>query len=150
LDRAEIKMRIVLCTNQNIGSIFTRWFTWSEYSHCALVFDGKVIEATFWHGVTVTPLSEFLLRYKKILFCEVPGVDEYKAGTWALKQAGKPYDYKAVFGLFVKRDWTNDQAWFCSELVAVALHEGGITLLRKSASRVTPEDILNSPLVNPL
>lgn len=143
-------MKIVFCTNQNIGSIFTRWWTWSEYSHCGLVFDGKVIEATFWHGVTITPLAEFMGRYKKILFCEVPNTDEVKAGEWALKQVGKPYDYKAVFALFIKRKWTCDTSWFCSELVAVSIYEGGVTLFRKEASRVTPEDILNSPLVYPI
>ena len=140
-------MKIVFATNNKIGSLFIRWFTWSRYSHVALVWGSNVIEATLAHGVRVFPFRSFVKKYKSVLLCNVKGVDEKKAVAFTLNQLNKPYDIKAIFGFVLRRKWTDAERWFCSELVAVALHEGGVTLIKKEAHRVTPEDLLCSPLV---
>ncbi len=141
-------MKIIFVTNNNIGSIVTRWFTWSTYSHVVLAYRDRVISADFFEGVKLYTTKDFLIKYKKIQVAEVLNVDEDKAWQFALHQVGKPYDYLNILGIFFKRDWTNSETWMCSELTSVALHEGGVTLIKKSANRVTPEDLLNSPLVN--
>jgi uncharacterized protein YycO len=140
-------MNVIFATDKKIWSVFIRWFTWSKYSHVALVNGDKVIEATLAHGVRMTSLDNFLSRYKKTLMCDVTVVDEEKAWNFALKQICKPYDISAIIGLALRRKWTNDDKWFCSELVVASLYQGGVTLIRKDTYRVTPEDILNSPLV---
>lgn len=140
-------MNIIFVTDNKLGSIFIRWFTWSNYSHVALMKGDTIIEATLKHGVVVKPLQDFMKKYKRKLICEVEGVDEEKAWNFALDQCNKPYDVKAIFGFLLRRNWTDDNSWFCSELVAASLLKGGVSIVRKDASRVTPEDILNSPLV---
>ena len=144
-------MKIIFATDNKPWSVFIRWFTWSRYSHVALVNRKNVIEATLLHGVKITSLDEFLTKYKKnILICDVPKANVKKVWAFAVQQLNKSYDLKAIFGLVLRRKWTDDKKWFCSELVTVALYNGGATIIRKDAYRVTPEDLLNSPLVKPL
>lgn len=143
-------MYLIFVTNNNPGSWFIRWFTRSEYSHVVLVYNNEVIEATFWHGVHKQSLDVILKSYKKILFREVENVDSAKAWSFAESQIGKPYDWLSLLGMFFRHRWTSTKAWFCSELVACALFEGGVTIIRKEANRVTPENLLNSPLIKPI
>lgn len=144
-------MKIIFATDNKPWSFLIRWFTWSRYSHVAIVNRQKVIEATLLHGVRVAPLQEFLDKYKEnILICDVPKANVKKAWAFATQQLNKPYDLKAVFGLVFRKRWTDDKKWFCSELATVALYNGGATIIRKEAYRVTPEDLLNSPLVKPI
>lgn len=141
-------MRIVFVTDNMPWSIIIRWFTWSKYSHVGLLFsDNEVIDATLRKGVSKKTLEEYKKKYKNIKTCSVPNVNEFETRVFAEKQLGKPYDWKALFGMLIRRKWTDENSWFCSELVAVALHKGGVTIIKKEASRVTPEDLLNSPLI---
>lgn len=67
---------------------------------------------------------------------------------FAQEQVGKKYDYTALYALpFIDRDWSSPGKWFCSELVAAALQEGGVTLFRVPKHRVTPAMIYSSPLL---
>lgn len=67
------------------------------------------------------------------------------------KQLGKRYDWSAVVQVLnYERDWTEDDEWFCSELVAAAFLAAGIYLIRKPAGRVTPGDCVYSALVEPI
>lgn len=140
-------MKIVFVTDNKPWSVFIRWFTWSSYSHVALMKEDSIIEATLKHGVVIRPFHEFIKKYKTKLICEIEDIDEKKAWSFALDQCHKSYDIGAIFGFIFRRNWTDDDSWFCSELVAASLLKGGVIIGRKDASRVTPEDILNSPLV---
>ncbi len=54
-------------------------------------------------------------------------------------QVGKPYDRIAILGFIVGRNWRDDGAWFCSELVAAALENAGIVpRLYTPANKLTP------------
>ena len=66
-----------------------------------------------------------------------------------LSQRGKPYDYSALAGIVLHRDWgTDDSRWFCSELIAWAAQTSGIHLLRtEHKNRITPNHLLMSPLL---
>ena len=142
-------MRVIFVTDNWPWSNFIRWFTWSKYSHVGLLFsDDKIVDTTLRKGVSEKTLEHYLTRYKNVKICEVPNVDEAKVKEFAYSQIGKKYDWTAIVGFVARRDWTKEDNWFCSELVAVALHKGGVTVIRKEASRVTPEDILNSPLLS--
>ncbi|KAG0188260.1 hypothetical protein DFQ28_005152 [Apophysomyces sp. BC1034] len=60
----------------------------------------------------------------------------------AASQIGKPYDYTAILGLGLRRDWQQDDAWFCSESVAWAFDSAGHPLFRPdSLRRVTPQHL---------
>ncbi len=71
-----------------------------------------------------------------------------QAYEWARTQIGNPYDFSAVAGIAVDRNWRNETKWFCSELVVASFEHVGFPLLstRPSAAvwRYTPRDLLLS------
>ena len=114
--------------------------TWSSWSHVALVLpDGiHAVEAT-WPRVRLTTVAQIRHAHRKTTMADLPCLYPDLAGAWALAQVGLPYDWGALVGMLLERDWTEPWSWFCSELVAAAFEEGGSPLFRKSAIyRVTP------------
>ena len=144
-------IKIYFVTDNQIGSILLRYWMWSPYSHCAIGYKDKVISATFYHGVILEDLDVFLSRYKakNIKVCRVDNLDVQKAWQFGLEQVGKPYDLKSIIGFLIKRSWVDTNAWQCSELATAMIFNGGVTLIRKEAYRVTPADLLNNILVIP-
>lgn len=70
-----------------------------------------------------------------------------QAYEWARTQIGKPYDFSAIAGIALDRDWRNEDRFFCSELIALAFEKvGSLLSTRPSAAvyRVTPRDLLLS------
>lgn len=59
-------------------------------------------------------------------------------------QIGKPYDLEGIAGFVSGRDWRDDSAWFCSELVAAALEGCGYFdhPLAAPTNKITPADLL--------
>jgi hypothetical protein len=65
-------------------------------------------------------------------------------------QDGAEYDLWGAIGLPFRQDWQDSDRWFCSELHAWAAEVAGYPLLSvDSASRITPRDLLLSPLLRP-
>lgn len=126
-----------------IGSWLIRKFTWSDYSHVDIVLpDGRLLGARFEGGVSIKPPNNF----KKCVRFSVDAPEDVISA--ALTQVGKPYDIVAIFGIIVRRDWHKSKKWFCSELVAWSFEEAGNPLLRtENFNRVTPRDLLMSPLI---
>lgn len=117
--------------------------TWSKYSHCAIVRGDRILQSTWGAGgVHETSLAALLEVSKNFTFktFSVNNADAiYEA---AASQVGKPYDKTALFGLPFHRDWQENDAWFCSELLAWAFNEGGTPLFNvESIHRITPGDI---------
>lgn len=136
------EVSVVFCRNKKIGSLLIRLFTWSRWSHCAIINDQSVIEARMPLGVVVRPLSDFIKDYSSYEVVKFKVESKSKVISAALSQKGKPYDYMAIIGILFKRDWQNKSKWFCSELVAWALSQGGRHLFRKERlNRATPEHI---------
>lgn len=55
------------------------------------------------------------------------------------KQLGKPYDRTAIWGFVSGRNWRDDDAWFCSELITRAGEMAGILpWLYIAANKVSP------------
>lgn len=64
---------------------------------------------------------------------------------YALNELGKPYDWKGVLNFIThKRNWQEDDRWFCSELVAYAFKRAGRPIINNDSYRVTPGDLLLS------
>jgi uncharacterized protein YycO len=84
----------------------------------------------------------------KISHFTVPGLDMEAAVSAARTQLGKPYDWGAIVGIALHRDWRAPDKWFCSELVAWACEQAGTKLLRfDNLDRVTPGQLALSPLL---
>jgi uncharacterized protein YycO len=83
-------------------------------------------------------------RYTCVLRFTAPAIDQ--AFKWALTQAGKSYDFSAIGGIALDRNWRDSRRWFCSELIAAAFEAVSSPLLNPSANvwRITPRDLLLS------
>lgn len=132
-------MKIIFGTNNKIGSLAIRLFTWSKYHHVGIMLnDSTVLESNFHDGVRLTNLEDFKKRYKKTEVRVLPGKPEV-----AMKHIGKKYDLKAIVPfvfkfLFGDRKWNDPNKWFCSELVATA----ATYFDNELAYRVTPQDLV--------
>ena len=95
-------------------------------------------------GVKVRPCAKD--RYSRVEQFTAEGI--LHAYEWARTQIGKPYDFSAIAGIAIDRNWRDETKWFCSELVAASFEHVGLPLLstRPSAAvwRYTPRDLLLS------
>lgn len=125
--------------------------TWSRWSHVALVAGGDVIEAAPFHGVRQVKLNDAIGQAKEFALVELPARDPQRIIDAARSQVGKPYDWTAVLGLGLRRDWQGRDAWFCSELIAWSASEAGEPWYRcESARQVTPQHLWMLPPVGEL
>lgn len=136
-------MRLILCTRPRSPSAWLlRALMWSRWSHSALLdeAEGLVYDSTFLGGgVRATSMTEFLSHYTayelRPLTLTVP---ESVARAWLAEQLGKPYDWTALLSWIVRRNWQEDDAWFCSELTEAFIDNFSIPRFRESVSRITP------------
>lgn len=133
-------MNIVFARKPTLGSWLIRFGTWSQWSHCAILADAKVIDATMQHGVAERPFVEFVSEYPDHLMVSVE-CDESQALAFARSQIGKPYDWLAIVGFVFRRGWSCGDKWFCSEFVEAALKAGGRQRFREELPRITPRDV---------
>ncbi len=130
-------MKLIFGRNNLPFSWLIRIFTWSRWSHVGIVVGDKVIEATALHGVVMTPIADFIKRYNDHSYATMLTENDGDAEFRALLEVGKKYDFSAIFGILFRSGWNQDNAWFCSELVA---HAAG-TYRKDRVSRITPEMI---------
>lgn len=123
------------------------WGTWSRHSHVDFVLPDGTLLGAVPGGVAIRPPEPERIRVERYtvqIHVDTLG-DPVMA---ALGQLGKPYDWRGALGLALRRDWQEDDAWFCSELVAWAFECAGTPLLKApQAWRLTPRDLLLSPLL---
>ena len=143
-----MSVQVVFTRSHAIGSLLLRTALWSPWSHCAIVDGEEVIEAAAFGGVRVRPLADMLADATKMAFVTLPG-DTQAVIAAARSQIGKPYDWAGVLGFGFRRRWQDDDAWFCSELVAWAFAEAGTPLFRTEHWRITPRD-LYIPMLHPI
>ena len=138
-------MRVLLCTTNKIGSRINRAVTWSRWSHAAIIDGDEIIEAV-WPRERVSSLIHALENASAMAVIDIPVADEAGAIAAARSQVGKPYDLLGVIGLGIKRNWQDDDAWWCSELIPWAAQQGGTELFRPEAlRRITPEHLWMLP-----
>jgi len=139
-------MRVLLCTTDKIGSRIIRAVTWSRWSHAAIIDGNEIIEAV-WPRVRVSSLAWAIETHPRWTVIDIPVADESAAIAAARSQIGKPYDLWGVLGLGLKRQWQDDDAWWCSELIPWAAKQGGTDLFRPDAlRRITPEHLWMLPI----
>lgn len=142
-------IKLLFSTNNGIGARLIRLGTWSKYSHCdVFTEDGSIIGAVPFKGVIEYDPSIRLKNQYEI--CVIENVDAAKVIEGVKQQLGKSYDWTGVMSLSIHRDWHSPDKWFCSELLAWAVERAGTPVINKYSNRVTPQDLLESPLVLPL
>ena len=134
-------IRLLFSTSHHPMSAVIRACTWSMWSHVALVAGPCAIEAVT-TGVRKVPVLDAMDRAKRAAVVELPCRDPRAVIAAAESQLGKPYDFTAIVGLGLHRDWQEDDRWFCSELVAWAFEKAGEPLFRAEVlRRVTPQHL---------
>lgn len=111
--------------------------------------DGRVLDATPQYGVSMRlETDDGSTRY---YLPDAPPSQVRNAVAYATQQIGKPYDWKAIVGWAMRRDWHKPGAWFCSELVEAAMYDAGCELLNldNHVDRITPHDLLLSTRLQP-
>lgn len=132
-------MRLIFCRKHSLGSWLIRVATWSRWSHCVIVDGTHGIDSTFLHGgVRRRPLGDSLAGYSHTAAVDIAVPDEAAALEFARGQIGKPYDWTAIVGFIVRRDWAEPDAWFCNELAEASLSAGGRARWRADLNRITP------------
>lgn len=133
---------LLFSTSGHPMSAAIRVGTWSDWSHVAIIDGDEVIEATAPAGVRRFPVVRSINHAKRGAIVELPCRDPQAVIAAAASQIGKPYDYTAILGLGLRRDWQEEDAWFCSELVAWAFQHAGEPLFRAEClRRVTPQHL---------
>lgn len=141
-----------------------RLATWpSRWSHVAIVLPPinndiwdiapLVVEARWNGGVQECALHELMQRVSAFQICRVNAGEGYglaSAECWLSEQLGKPYDWSAILGFGVHRDWAQDDAWFCSELAEGACRAMGAKCVDDGLSRIVPADSFKSVNVQKL
>lgn len=81
-------------------------------------------------------------KVSKIVYFEITATADQEAIFFAFlhAQLGKPYDHLAIIGFIWNRNWRDDDAWYCSEVVAAALEEAGVLVktLYLPFNKITP------------
>lgn len=135
-------IRLLFSTAANPFSALIRAATWSRWSHVALVDGLCVIEATVVHGVRRISLMAAINQSQEFVLATLPCVNSAGVIAAAANQIGKPYDYTAILGMGLHRDWQEDDSWFCSELVAWGFSAAGQPLFRgECMRRITPQHL---------
>lgn len=143
-------MKAALTRANTVASFAIRARVWQRWSH-GLVIDGEgvAIDSTFkLAGVRRRPLTEALHGATAIRILELPLDREAEARDWLHEQINKSYDIQAIVGFAIgdRRDWRDDSAWFCWELLAGQI-EAGSTYRFDNTSRVTPRELLRAERV---
>lgn len=135
-------LSVIFRSTRTPFSVAIRGLTWSRWSHAGILVGDQVIHADAFRGVVIDPLSKFLEHASQHEIVDFAVQDPDAAIKSALNELGKPYDYTAIFGFLVHRDWQENDSWFCSELVAYALNKSGTLFFRpERRGRITPEHL---------
>lgn len=136
--------------NESTGSKLIEWYDHGKYSHVDTVLpDGSLLGARddeiggIPKGVQVRPSDyvrgDILLRVS----LEAPDAIVKSYYDFVMSQVGKPYDETAIAAFVVGRNWTENDSWFCSELVASGLEKAGyVHMLSAPVNKIAPDDLL--------
>jgi uncharacterized protein YycO len=124
---------------------------WSGHwsNHVDLLTDpGVMISAAPPFGVQEWPERVLVARRPEVV--SLPCSPEQRARVLKAARAliGKPYDYRAVVG-WPFGNWDDPAAWYCSELVAFALAEGGVLAVPPGTRRISPGDLYSLCVAEP-
>ena len=105
-----------------------------------------MIDATWRFGVATRDLRTVIDESSHYSIVDLDADNPLGVINALRSQLGKPYDISAVTGLALRRNWQEDDAWFCSELLAWAWEKSGQPLFHQdSRHRVTPQNIWMLP-----
>jgi uncharacterized protein YycO len=138
-------------SDNSLGSTLIQWYDHGQFSHVDSVLDDGTllgarndVIAGVPAGVQVRPAS--YVDGKKLKRVVLPTTDQIEKDyyDWQKTQIGKPYDMTAITAFVFGRDWTQDDAWFCSEYSTYGLVVSQYLIHKPSApcNKIAPDDEL--------
>ena len=133
---------IIFTRSNKIGSLIIRLFTWSDWSHCAVIDGDNVVESVMPDGVRVSSLSVLKASSSTWEIKTYPVKDSKVFVSYAKSQLGKKYDYLGAIGIAFRIKSEKKHRWFCSEFLAhCALQCGSSWFEDDSLHKITPQNI---------
>lgn len=121
-----------------------QFFTWGYWNHVELYTKTGYLGAQPEGGYIIRPYSYTTFEREMFRGIELSPEKEAAFWKWQYAQIGKPYDWTAIFGLVARRDWQEDDAWFCSEVIAAGFEQVSESILNdygKEWYKITPRDV---------
>lgn len=148
---------IVLVRGNALHSKIIAKVTKGHYSHAMIALENDIfLEAITGSGVQKTSLLRVSFKDKSnfiVLRCTFSN-EQITSTTLSyisenyLKYQGYKYSLTgAIFSLIPLRKNKNPKGYFCSHLVASMYKDAGISLLDKPTHKITPNDLINSPIL---
>lgn len=146
---AEFRVRYI--TQNDPVSVMIRAVTYSMWSHAEIVLPDNTYLGAHASGGVMIRSADYCKPTRERRYT-IPVTDEALATmlAFAHAQVGKPYDFKAIFGLALHQPWATADRWFCSELVTATADAGNLTMLnvqRDYVKLITPDMSHLSPLL---
>jgi uncharacterized protein YycO len=144
-------LRIGLYKGKSILSRIIKFRTWGKYSHASIVTsDLEVYES--WYGVRhVGSVLQGHSKGTEVDLYNIKGLtveQEEQIIAFCTEQLGKGYDYFAIIGFVLRRNYDSMERWFCSELVHEACKNAGVILIDNVESyKVDPTLLSYSPIL---
>lgn len=139
-------VQLLYTRSHSPASAGIRLATWGEFSHVAQVVDDQVVEAVWKPGVRPDLLRNAIGRASRWAIVEYDHKNPEGMISAVRSQIGKPYDLTGALGLGVHRDWQEDDAWWCSELIPWAAEQAGEPWFMPHAMhRITPQHLWMRP-----
>lgn len=141
---AEIVLQFVRATDplSNMIALYQRG--WPSHVDAVLP-DGQLLGARLDGGVAIRPHDYEHFDQKLVVRLDTAQAVRDNYYAWLGNQLGKPYDIKAILAFAaLGRDWRDDEAWFCSELLAAGLEQCQFFPhpLSVTPNLLTPRDLL--------
>jgi len=117
---------LVFVRGSSVISDAIRFFDKGEFSHVAVaVSPTHIIEAQYSTRVRIVPMA---YRDVEIVQLSIDPVKEMTLLKTAIQHCGKPYNFKAILSLMLRRKVSmgNSNGFICSELVTSILTEIGL------------------------
>lgn len=138
-----IRLRFVL--GKGRSSRLIAWFSAAHLSHVDVKLpNGKLLGArsdNVGGGDGVLERPDPYEEVSAITYYQIPATPQQERAFYAFlgDQLGKPYDHMAIIGFLFGRSWRDEDAWYCSELVAAALESAGVMPhVYLTANKITP------------
>lgn len=129
--------KIVFAASNSLFSFFIKLFTLSHWSHCGILDGNFVIDSEIGKGVRKTSFGKWKQKYDHYVIVEIPIEDKNMRLHWARSQVGKKYNRLGILSFIIRKNISEKDKLFCSELVAIYL---GIT---ERSWRLSPQGLWN-------
>lgn len=129
-------MKFYFVTSKGLISKIIRAFEGGRSSHVAIGINNRIYDSTLLHGVKSWSEEEFSAKHTIQDIIELDLSMEDLALCFLLDQVGKSYDWTALIGFLLWRDWTKPDKWYCSELALAVIQNGSSYSLADKHNRV--------------